>query len=143
MIAEDYVDHNPALRDRLEDALPGAVVVANAQVRGLSGAKNTGVTAIDPVSGANRPFAINRLITNQGVNSAIYSLSTDGTTVYGSGYDYFGPGNVEGTFAVSANGGTLIEINDCRGDTYSTFPMNGALYVASHTHNCEYIGVRD
>ncbi|WP_433029721.1 glycosyltransferase family 2 protein [Actinomycetospora sp. CA-053990] len=39
------VDHNPALRDRLEDALPGAVVVANAQVRGLSGAKNTGVAA--------------------------------------------------------------------------------------------------
>ena len=60
--------------------------------------------------------------------------------MYGSGYDYFGPGNVEGTFAAAANGGTLVEINDCRGDTYSTFPMNGALYVASHTHNCESIG---
>lgn len=39
------VDHNPSLRDRLERALPDALVVANAQVRGLSGGKNTGVAA--------------------------------------------------------------------------------------------------
>ena len=118
----------------------GNQVVVSGRFDTMNGVKATGVAALDPVTGANRPFAVNQLITNQGINSAIYSLSTDGTTVYGSGYDYFGPGNVEGTFAAAANGGALVEINDCRGDTYSTFPMNGALYVASHTHNCESIG---
>jgi PKD repeat protein len=118
----------------------GNQVVVSGRFDTMNGLKATGIAALDPVSAAYRTFAINQLITNQGVNSAIYSLSTDGTTVYGSGYDYKGPGNVEGTFAATADGGTLVEINDCRGDTYSTFPMNGALYVASHTHNCESIG---
>ena len=62
----------------------------------MNGARATGIAALDPTSGANRPFAINQLITNQGVNSAIWSLSTDGTNVYGTGYDFYGPGNVEG-----------------------------------------------
>lgn len=37
------VDHNPTLRARLADALPGSTVVENAERRGLSGGKNTGV----------------------------------------------------------------------------------------------------
>ena len=27
-------------------------------------------------------------------------------------------------------------VNGCRGDTYSTFPVNGVLYSASHAHDC-------
>lgn len=37
------VDHNPRLRERLADRLPGVPVVANRHERGLSGARNTGV----------------------------------------------------------------------------------------------------
>ncbi|REE98927.1 glycosyltransferase family 2 protein [Thermomonospora umbrina] len=37
------VDHNPDLRTRLSASLPDAVVVENAEGRGLSGGKNTGV----------------------------------------------------------------------------------------------------
>lgn len=37
------VDHNPPLRARLAEALPEVTVVENAQRRGLSGGKNTGV----------------------------------------------------------------------------------------------------
>ena len=36
---------------------------------------------------------------------AIWSVSTDGTTVYGTGYNFFGPGNLEGSFAARADGG--------------------------------------
>jgi len=39
------VDHNTDLRDRLQAALPDAMVIENDQHRGLSGAKNTGVAA--------------------------------------------------------------------------------------------------
>ena len=27
-------------------------------------------------------------------------------------------------------------INDCRGDTYSNYPVGGALYLAGHAHDC-------
>ena len=119
---------------------PGNQVVAAGRFDSLNGIKATGVGALDGTTGATRPFAINQLITNQGVNSAIWSLSTDGTNVYGSAYDYFGPGNLEGTFAVTAAGGAVISINECHGDTYSTFPLGGVLYVTGHPHVCSNIG---
>jgi PKD repeat protein len=118
----------------------GAQVVAAGRFDTLNGVRATGVGALDPDSGANRPFAINQLITNQGVNSAVYSLSTDGTTVYGTGYDFYGPGNLEGSFAVDAAGGKVRWIGDCRGDTYSSYATRGALYMATHAHDCGNIG---
>ncbi|MGY1649769.1 PKD domain-containing protein [Geodermatophilus sp. SYSU D01119] len=114
----------------------GSQVVAAGRFYSMNGAVATGVAALDPVSGANRPFAVNQLITNQGVNSAVYSLSTDGTTVYGTAYDYYGPGNLESAFAATADGGRLVWASSCRGDTYNSFPMGGALYLASHAHDC-------
>jgi PKD repeat protein len=118
----------------------GSQVVAAGRFDSLNGVKATGVGALDPVTGATRPFAINQLITNQGVNSAIYSLSTDGPTVYGTAYDFYGPGDLEGSFAVAADTGAIRWINDCRGDTYSSFPLAGALYQAGHPHDCSNIG---
>ena len=41
------VDHNPALKDDLTEALPGVRVLANAGTRGLSDARNTGVAGTD------------------------------------------------------------------------------------------------
>jgi hypothetical protein len=114
----------------------GSQVVASGRFDTLNGAKATGVGALDAATGATRPFAINQLITNQGVNSAVYSLSTDGTAVYGTGYDYFGPGNFEGSFAARADGGSVIAVNGCHGDSYSSFPVGGVLYIATHAHQC-------
>ncbi|WP_324276042.1 hypothetical protein [Blastococcus brunescens] len=118
----------------------GAQVVVGGHFDTLNGVKATGVGALDAVTGETRPFAINRLITNQGINGGVYHLSTDGTNVYGTAYDYYGPGNVEGGFAVLADGGAVQWINECHGDTYSSFPMSGALYVAGHPHVCSNIG---
>ena len=39
------VDHNPALRDRIQVQFPGVRVVENREPKGASGAKNTGVAA--------------------------------------------------------------------------------------------------
>ena len=114
----------------------GAQVVAGGRFDSLNGPKATGVGALDPVSGATRPFAVNKLITNQGVNSAVYSLTAEGGTVYGTAYDYYGPGNMEGAFAAAADGGALLWASTCRGDTYSSYPAGGALYLASHPHVC-------
>jgi PKD repeat protein len=118
----------------------GTQVVAGGRFYSMNGARATAVAALDPVSGANRSFALNQTITNQGVHSAVWSLSTDGTTVYGTGYNYYGPGNLEGSFAAAANGGQITWIADCQGDSYGSHPMNGALYTASHAHQCANIG---
>ena len=39
------IDHNPALLERVRARIPGAVVVANTEPRGLAGARNSGVAA--------------------------------------------------------------------------------------------------
>ncbi|WP_235003409.1 PKD domain-containing protein [Blastococcus haudaquaticus] len=117
----------------------GSQVVAAGRFWTLNGQRATGIGALDATTGATRPFAISQLVTNHGINSAIYSLSTDGQYVYGTGYDFYGPGNVEGSFKVTADGGNLEWMNDCHGDTYSNFAMNGALYIAGHPHVCSNI----
>ncbi|PRY49342.1 PKD domain-containing protein [Geodermatophilus tzadiensis] len=119
---------------------PDGQVVAAGRFDGLNGVPATGVGALDGVTGATRPFEIGRLVTNQGVNSGIWSLSTDGTNVYGTGYDFYGPGNLEGSFAVTADGGTVRWINDCRGDSFAAVAVNGAVYMAGHPHECSQIG---
>ena len=98
------------------------------------------VGALDGVTGATRPFALGGLLTNQGVNSGVWSLSTDGGTVYGSAYDFYGPGNLAGSFAVAADGGAVRWINDCRADSSDTHPANGVVYMAGHPHDCSQIG---
>jgi PKD repeat protein len=118
----------------------GTQVVAAGRFAYMNGTKATGVAAIDAVTGATRPFAINQKITNQGDYSAVYSVTTDGVNVYGTGYDFGGPGNLEGSFVAKADGGAIVEVNGCRGDTYSSYPTNGVLYIASHTHDCSSIG---
>jgi PKD repeat protein len=115
-------------------------VVAGGRFDSMNGVKATGVAALDPVTGDTRPFAINQLLTNQGVNSAVYSLSTSGDLVVGTAYDFYGPGNLEGSFVVNADGGTIVEVNDCRGDSYSNHVSGGVVYVASHSHDCANIG---
>ncbi|WP_448621152.1 PKD domain-containing protein [Geodermatophilus sp. URMC 65] len=128
-------------RDVMAMVLAGTnQVVVGGRFDSLNGTKATGVGALDATTGATKTFALNGHLTNQGINSAVYSLSTDGTNVYGTAYDYFGPGDLEGTFAASANGGTVRWFADCRGDTYSSFPMKGAVYTASHAHDCRNIG---
>ncbi len=82
---------------------------------------------------------MNQEITNHGINSAVYSLSTDGATVYATGYDFWGPGNLEGAFAADPNGGAARWFADCRGDSYSAHRAGGAVYVASHSHDCANI----
>ncbi|SEL20596.1 PKD domain-containing protein [Blastococcus sp. DSM 46786] len=118
----------------------GAQVVAAGRFDSLNGTKATGVGALDAQTGATLPFAVNRYITNQGVNSAIWNLSTDGTDVYGTGYNFYGPGNLEGLFAAAADGGAVRWFVDCYGDSYSTYATGDVVYSASHAHDCANIG---
>ncbi|WP_082498515.1 LamG domain-containing protein [Plantibacter sp. Leaf314] len=102
-----------------------------------------GLSAVDAVTGATMPFGVNSVIHNGGENSAIYSLASDGTSVYGTGYDFYGDSTLddfEGTFKASWSDGTMQWMADCHGDTYSVDVVKDIVYTASHAHYCGNIG---
>jgi PKD repeat protein len=102
-----------------------------------------GMAALDATTGAVMPWGVNNVIRNAGNNSAIYSLGSDGDSVYGSGYDFGGTkdqDDFEGSFRASWSDGSMMWMEDCHGDSYSVFPMDGVLYQAGHAHYCGNIG---
>jgi PKD repeat protein len=110
----------------------------------LNGSDNPGygLGAVDTTSGANVPWASNSDIRNAGKDAAIYDLGSDGTKVYGVGYEFGSGGNLEGTFSADWNGGALTWVADCHGDSYSVSasPESSAVYTAGHAHYCGNLG---
>ena len=129
--------------DDAVDALvltPGSkLVVAGGAFTKLNSTSASGSGALDPNTGATRPWKINGVVKNGGKKSAILSLTTDSTTVYGTGYTY-GTGNFEGVYAASVTDGSLRWLQDCHGDVYSALPIGDTVYSVGHAHYCSNIG---
>ncbi|PPB48296.1 PKD domain-containing protein [Arthrobacter pityocampae] len=108
----------------------------------LNGSSNPGygLAAVDAATGAVKPWAVNGLVRDGGVNSGITSLSTDGTHVYGTGYVYGSGGNLEGAFSADWADGALTWVEDCHGDSYSVAPIGEVVYAVGHSHHCGNIG---
>lgn len=117
----------------------GGKVIVGGAFKKVSGQAASGTAALDLTSGAVLPWAMNKKI-YMGSDSAITNLSTDGTSVFGGGYAFAQNANLEGTFSANPSDGSLRWVADCLGDTYDTKPLGGALYVASHAHDCSVIG---
>ncbi|MEU1971945.1 PKD domain-containing protein [Microbacterium sp. NPDC019599] len=99
-----------------------------------------GMGSLDATSGGNLPWAAVERIRTAGLNGAISSLSTDGTQVYGTGYAFGAGATFEGTFAADPYTGQINWVNDCLGDTYSSFPQGQVLYSVGHRHDCTVVG---
>lgn len=123
--------------DALVIADQGKKVIAGGAFSTMNGATALGLAAIDPASGATVPWAAGQTVQSYGTGAAINSLSTDGTNVYGTSYNFYGTGNLEGTFAAKADTGEISWVEDCRGDTYGAFAQGEAVYTVSHAHQCE------
>ncbi len=115
-------------------------VIVGGQFTQLNGSTVYGMGALDPVTGAVMPWAANQLVRNSGSAAAINSLSTDGTKIYGTGYVFGASGNLEGTFAANPTTGQIAWIEDCHGDTYANYPVNGVIYTVGHPHYCGNVG---
>jgi PKD repeat protein len=115
-------------------------VVAGGKFTQLNGVAWYGMGALDATTGAGVPWAATSVIRNAGANAGIYSLSTDGTRVFGTGYTFGSGGNFEATFSANASDGSLVHVSGCRGDTYDTAPVGGVLYSVGHAHDCGSIG---
>jgi len=114
-------------------------VVVGGRFTLLNGLDNYGMGALDGVTGATLAWPANAVVRNAGDNAGINSLSTDGTRVFGTGYTFGSGGNFENTFSADTSG-NLNWVVGCRGDTYSSAPLNGALYTVGHAHDCSQIG---
>lgn len=115
-------------------------IIAGGSFSTINGMDAYGMGAIDAATGATLPWAANARLRAAGLNGAIDTLSTDGTSIFGAGYSYGAGAAFEGTFSADPSTGTINWVNDCLGDTYDTFPMGGALYTVSHDHNCTVAG---
>ncbi len=126
-------------------ALSGKVVVGG-KMTTLAGAAVRGMGAVDAATGASLPWAIGSVVYDYGKDAGIWSLTNDGTRVYGTGYNFLvnndptTAGNFESVFAAEADGGALVWVSGCRGDTYDAVALNGVVYNAGHAHNCEMVG---
>jgi len=114
-------------------------VVAGGRFTTFGGRAAYGMGAVNATTGAGLAWPINSVVRNAGTDAAIYSLSTNGTNVFGTGYVFGGGGNFEGTFNADTNG-NIVWVTDCRGDTYSSMPIGGVLYSVGHAHDCRSIG---
>ena len=120
-------------------------VVVGGAFTTLNGSRDPGfgLGAVDSVGGKNLPTPANNVVRNAGTYAAITSLSSDGTSWYGTAFvvvEYGGVGNLEGSFAANWSDLAIKWIDDCSGDSYSTFASSTAVYKAGHSHDCGKIG---
>lgn len=117
----------------------GSRIVVGGQFTTLNGVDAYGLGTVDADSGAASSVAVTQVVRDATSTAGITSLATDGSLVYGTGYDFGEGGNFEGTFAMNASG-ALVWLEDCHGDTYAAAPVGGVVYTVGHAHNCATIG---
>jgi chitodextrinase len=118
----------------------GSKLIVGGAFQHIGTAAAYGLGALDVNTGAVLPWAAGNLVRDAGTASAIDSLSTDGTAIYGTGYVFGAGGNLEGTFSANPETGAINWIEDCHGDTYGAYAGNGVVYTVSHSHFCGNVG---
>ena len=120
----------------------GSKAVVGGQFTSVNGSNNPGygVAAVNLTDGALLPFGANDKVRNGGTQAGITSLTSDGDSVYGTGYVFGSGGNLENSFRASWDGGALQWVADCHGDTYSAAVVGDVVYTAGHAHYCGNIG---
>jgi PKD repeat protein len=120
----------------------GSKLIAGGRFEHIEGADHYGLVALNTTDGEVVPWAATAKVRNAGPNAAIVSLRATADRVYGSGY-VFGSnedGNLEGIFSADPDTGEIVWIEDCHGDTVSTWTLGDAVYGVGHPHYCGNIG---
>jgi hypothetical protein len=112
------------------------LVVGSFTTMNGSGNPGYGMAALDPSTGASKPWAANSRVRNGGANAALTSVTSDGIHTYVSGYIFGGGGNLEGIAKIRWADGQLVWVEDCHGDTYHSLPTRDVVYASSHAHYC-------
>jgi len=108
----------------------------------VNGSSQPGSARVSASTGAVQSWAVNKVVQNNGPDSAIWSMSSDSTYVYATGYSYKATTagrKLEGAYVAAWNGGTIHWIEDCHGDTYAATQLGSVVYTASHAHYCRNV----
>jgi hypothetical protein len=121
----------------------GRSVVLGGRFAEVNGRRAPGTARVGSSAGAtNLTWELNAVVGNHGAGAAVYSLSSSGGFVYGTGYS-FGSSvrhRLEGAFVASWRTGAVHWIEDCHGDSYSAARGGATVYVVGHAHYCGNIG---
>ena len=116
-------------------------VIVGGMFLNLNGSPASGLGALDATSGTLLPWAATNLIKEGGSGSEISDLSTDGTAIYGTGWAFGSAiSTLEGSFSADPDSGAINWIENCWGDVYNIFGVNGAVYNVGHAHACWNLG---
>lgn len=122
----------------------GAHVVLGGRFSVVNGQTQRGSQRVGSITGTkNQTWKVNDVVGNNGPDAAVFSLSTFGDWVYGTGYSSHPRTKgkrLEGTFVASWASGAIHWIEDCHGDTYSAAATGTTVYVAGHAHECRTVG---
>ncbi len=114
----------------------------------VNGSPQRGLAALDVGDGSILPWIAPSVVKN-GWNqdpysgkAGIYSLSADANAIYGTGWVYANAtvGNLEGSFAADPDTGAIRWLEDCHGDTYSSYSDGTNVYLTGHNHDCASLG---
>ena len=110
----------------------------------VNGVSQRGLAALDRTTGALVPWSAPSTVINGDPSgkAGIWSLTTDGSAVYGTGWVYASTaeGNLEGVFSAAPDSGDLRWVADCHGDHYGAYSDGTTVYTTSHEHACETMG---
>jgi hypothetical protein len=114
-------------------------VLLGGNFNNVNGTAHRGMMEVDGTTGANAPWSV----TLAGHVSVVTDIETDGSGVaYYGAYNYNdGAPRFEGRAAVNISTGAPLWSDGCEGDTQSIAIVNGIIYSASHTHECDTIGI--
>ncbi len=122
----------------------GKQVVIAGSFTSVSGSTNPGhgLYRANATTGAKMTLPVNAVVwagdsnPAQTVSSGFMRLGSDATSFYGTVWDYSGAANSEGFFQAKWSDGSLVNLEDCHGDTYDVAPIGGIVYISSHAHDC-------
>ncbi|MGH8961450.1 MAG: hypothetical protein ACRDWT_09610 [Jatrophihabitantaceae bacterium] len=135
---------NPTADDGVQSMVltpDGSKMIVAGAFNSIGGATYHGLAALDPATGAPLPWAATNVVQDSSPGAVVSSLSTDGTFIYGTAWAYGSPSaTLEGSFSADPDSGAINWIENCWGDEYDIFAMNGVAYNAGHMHACYTLG---
>ena len=114
----------------------------------VNGVAQRGLAALDLVDGSILPWIAPTVVQNgwsdapNAGKAGIYSLSADANAIYGTGWVFADAtiGNLEGAFSADPDTGAIKWLEDCHGDTYTSYSDGTNVYMTGHNHDCGSLG---
>jgi hypothetical protein len=123
-------------------AADGSRVVVGGRFGKLSGVSRQGLGTVMAADGSAGPWDPTVGTASVSSSTAVTDVAVDGDTAFASGFDATVTfQRFEGRLAAKVNTGAVVWRDRCLGDTQAVAVAGGVVYSASHSHDCQSMGV--